>query len=99
MDLDREFTEKELQEYIKDRCPGISYKDMWEIRCNFVCKNWSLNGMIFLYNRKIQVEEWNKRKDKCYYRVRMLNGGEKVVFMCEEMVRDFYKDKIIEKIG
>lgn len=43
-----------------------------------------------IIQRRQQVGEWNKRKDKNYYKVRMLNGGYKIVYMCKEMVEDFY---------
>lgn len=43
-----------------------------------------------MQEREVQVREWNKRKDKHYYRVPMLNGGQKYVYMCEDMVKDFY---------
>ena len=43
-----------------------------------------------ILQRRQQVEEWNKRKDKSYYRVKMLNDGYKIVYMCKEMVEDFY---------
>lgn len=43
-----------------------------------------------LYDRELQVKEWNKSKNKNYYKVHMLNGGYKYVYMCEEMVKDFY---------
>lgn len=42
------------------------------------------------YLSPLKVEEWKKSKDKHYYRVRMDNGGSKIVYMCEEMVKQFY---------
>lgn len=40
--------------------------------------------------RELQIKEWNRKKNKHYYRVPMLNGGTKYVYMCEDMVKDFY---------
>ena len=40
--------------------------------------------------REIQVKKWNQSRNKKYYKVRMLNGGHKYVYMCEDMVKDFY---------
>lgn len=83
-------TEQDIQEYIYQSIPGISYSEMWKVRNMFIYEFTSLETAVFMYKRHLQVKEWNKSKDKHYYRVPMLNGGHKYVYMCEEMVKDFY---------
>ena len=83
-------TEKEIQEYIFQNIPNISYSEMLKIKNRFIYDCIPLETIIILYKRELQVKEWNKNKKKNYYRVHMLNGGYKYVYMCEEMVKDFY---------
>lgn len=88
--MSRTWTEAQIQEYIHMEIPGISHHDMWEIRNKFIYDNIPLEVSIARYKREQQVKEWDKRKEKNYYKVPMLNGGQKYVYMCEEMVKDFY---------
>lgn len=87
-------TEKEIQKYIFQSIsiPNISYSEieMLKIENRFIYDCIPLETIITLYKRELQVKEWNKSKKKNYYRVHMLNGGYKYVYMCEEMVKDFY---------
>lgn len=48
-------------------------------------------------SRTEQIKEWNKQNDKNYYKVRMWNNGHKYVYMCEEMVKDFYGNRVLSK--
>lgn len=92
-------TEQEIRVIITNEIPNISNSDLWNIRNKFVYENIPLEVSIYRYKREKQVDEWNKRKDKHYYKVPMLNGGHKYVFMCEEMVKDFYGNYGYELIG
>ena len=83
-------TEQEMQNYIFRMCPGISHAEMWEVRNKFIYDFIPLENAVKIYNHNKQIKEWNKRKDKKYYKVRMLNGGYKFVYMCKEMVELFY---------
>ena len=74
---------------LKQRCIGCN-------GCEESQKSTTENDRI--HKRRLQVEEWNKRKDKHYYKVPMLNGGTKYVCMCEEMVKDFYGHYGYEKV-
>ena len=49
----------------------------------------NMESMISKRNEK--VKEWNKSKNKPYYRItNTYTGLRKYVYMCEDMVRDFY---------
>lgn len=93
----------EIGRYIKAQIPGISNDDMRKIRELYVWgdergHHFHLDSCIFMYKRHKQIVEWNKRKDRDYYIVSMCNGGTKIVFMCEEMVKDFYGHRKYTKI-
>ena len=82
---------KIIKDYVRRQIPDIPNDDLMKIVNRHINNGYSLDGLIHMYKREIQVKEWNKRKDKHYYRVRMLNGGYKIVYMCPEMVDDFHK--------
>lgn len=89
---DNIMTEKEIRERIFQSIPDITYSEMLKLRDALIYKNIPLEVLTEVYKRHIQVENWNKSKNKNYYRVRMLNGGYKYVYMCEDMVKDFYSN-------
>lgn len=83
-------SEREIENWIKKDIPDISHKDYWKIRNKFVNDFIPLEISIPMYLREKQVKKWEQSKDKHYYRVQMCGGGHKYVYMCEEMVKDFY---------
>lgn len=87
------FTDQEIRDYIKSEIPNISYKDMMKIREEYLIQFVSLHTAIDLYKDRQQIKEWNKSKDKHYYRVMTCRGYYKIVYMCKEMVEYFYGNK------
>ena len=96
---DRELPEQDIQNYIKMNLPGISYEDMWKIRGQFIYDFIPLEVAVERYWREQLFKKWSKSKNKEYYSVPMLNGGRKIVYMCEEQVEFLYKDKDYRKVG
>lgn len=84
-------TYKEILDYVKKEIPNISNKDLKRIAYEYIYENRNLDLLIAIHKREMQVRKWVLSKNKYYYRVKMLNGGWKIVYMCPEMVEDFYK--------
>lgn len=96
---DMVLTEKDIQNYIMNHLPNISYDEMWEIRNQFIYENIPLEVAVERKWRELLFKQWNKSKEKNYYDVPMLNGGRKTVYMCKEQVEFLYKDKDYRKVG
>ena len=93
-------TENEIRDYIKAAAPYLTSDQVEEVRDDFIYVTYDLNTSIEKYLRKLQIEEWNNIDDKYknYYRVKMLNGGTKIVFMCEDQVKFIYGNRIIGRL-
>ena len=90
------FTDQEIRDYIKSEIPNISYKDMMKIREEYLTQFVSLHTAIDLYKDRQQIKEWNRSKNKHYYRVKDCRGINKIVYMCEEMVQHLYGSNYIK---
>ena len=84
--------EEELREYIIQRIPEVSEEEIKEIRDIVVYHNYDIDNVI---NHKLRLKECKrlqKSKDKHYFKVPMINGGFKFVYMCAEQARKTYKN-------
>lgn len=86
-----------MEELIKQEIPGISCTDINIIINNYYYMDIPLESVIAIFKSKVKCKEWNKRKDKHYYRVITCRGYTKYVYMCKEQVECFYGNKY-EKI-
>lgn len=83
--------EQVIENYLRFNFPDVTEKEFFKIYNDCITHSDLIDFTVKLWKRRLQVKEWNQRKDKNYYFVNMLNGGKKVVYMCPEMVDDFHK--------
>lgn len=84
-------TDEDIRRYIMKKIPGITYEDMWKIRCRYIYGKYQrLDTIIENYKHDLQMKEWNKSKDKKYWRIFLPSGSIKFVCMCEEHVKYLY---------
>lgn len=95
---DRLLSEEDIQGYIYNMLPGISFDEMWRIRNQFIYDFIPLEIAVERYWRELLFKKWNKSKEKKYYSVPMLNGGRKIVYMCKEQVEFIYKGKDYKEV-
>lgn len=93
--LDKEYLpeiETEIQKYIYYGIPDATYSEMWDVRNDYIYNFIPLNDAIKRGQLKKMAQKWDKSKNKHYYRVPMMNGGSKIVYMCQQQVEHMYKD-------